>query len=100
MTCDTYVTVVLGDDWALVVADLTEKVVGDPREYFVYVLNTCDLWGIGTLCVSRELADKLIAHGTRDQYFANGYDGHSALLREVPDQMADESLWITSEDGV
>jgi len=91
------VIVVLGSDDELVAAALASDVPGDPEPYFQQLLDQCERWSIGRLEVPASLVEALVAHGTSDQEFSDGYEGQGALAKAVPDQMVDEERWTKSE---
>lgn len=92
------VCVVLGSDDEVAAAEYTDNIPTDPEYFFNQTLNNCGRWQIGTLYVPAELAAQLVAQGTPEQHFSDGYEAQNALALAVPAQMADEDLWTSGSD--
>ena len=92
------ICVVLGSDDEVAAAEYAVNIPGDPEHFFSQTLANCGEWQIGTISVPAELAAQLVTQGTSDQHFSDGYEAQNALATTCPDQMADEDLWVSSDD--
>ena len=93
------VCVVLGSDAELAAAEYAENIPGpDPELFFRQTLDDCGKWQIGTVYVPAELAARVVAQGTPDQHFSDGYEAQNALATAIPGQMDDDDLWTSGGD--
>jgi len=96
MMSDTVaVAVVLGSDFELLAAEYDDEIGVPYEDYFLQFKfdEGLDTYSIGVLDLPRDLAEHVVAHGTSNQVFSDGYQGQQALVEAVPKQMGDDSRW-------